>query len=713
MRAVGDIYRRLIEDTESIGPLVPFFSSVTGQQIMEQGELGARYWQKNLESPVLFGLAVTTILKYQAKDQLFLEIGPHPALAGPLRQIFKATGSQSAYVSMLHCDKDSTESVLTALGQLYVKAVPIDFVALNPDGVVLTDLPTYPWHHEEEYWCESRLSKNWRLRKFPHHDLLGSRTAESNDLEPSWRNIIHIDDIPWVRDHKIHDDVVFPFAGYICMAGEAVRQIGFDEISFSMRHTVVGTALVLREGEDTEIMTSLRPVHLTDTLDSAWFEFTISSYAGSFWAKHCVGQIRGGSDHEIDPPAIEDLPRLVPSPRWYEAMRKVGLNYGPEFRGLSDISADTASRSAVATVLNRIGPYESTYQLHPTTIDFCIQLFSVAASNGMPRHFGRLAMPVTIEELYIRRTGEPIEMKVDASFTLRGAITGDAVGTAAGEIVLCAKGVKLSPLDSDGLLENTDRHAAARLEWLPDIDFINPKDLICPSASRKDLALLVEKLNLLCMIETSHKLKSFSIDSTYLNKYRIWLDAQLIRAREGLYDIVQGSQDLTNLSQRDRLDLIRSLRREADSTEAAAAATAVFRVFELSEAVFEGVIDPLEGLLQDNVLTDLYNYMDLKNCKDFIHVLSHNKPTMRILEIGAGTGGATSALLGNLVSSYGERMYATYTYTDISAGFFVAAKERFKDYSNIEYAVLDITKDPIEQGFEAESYDLVLAANVS
>jgi SAM-dependent methyltransferase len=161
------------------------------------------------------------------------------------------------------------------------------------------------------------------------------------------------------------------------------------------------------------------------------------------------------------------------------------------------------------------------------------------------------------------------------------------------------------------------------------------------------------------------------------------------------------------------VNLIESLSREAASTEAAAAAAAVLRAFELSEAVFEGVTDPLEGLLQDCVLTNLYNYMDLKNCKDFIRVLSHNKPTMRILEIGAGTGGATVALLSNLVSSQGERMYATYTYTDISAGFFVDAKERFKDYSNIEYAILDIAKDPIEQGFEAESYDLVLAANVN
>jgi hypothetical protein len=53
------------------------------------------------------------------------------------------------------------------------------------------------------------------------------------------------------------------------------------------------------------------------------------------------------------------------------------------------------------------------------------------------------------------------------------------------------------------------------------------------------------------------------------------------------------------------------------------------------------------------------------------------------------------------------------SYTDISSGFFVAAKERFKDHHNIEFSMLDISKDPLEQGFEEGSYDLILAANVS
>jgi ubiquinone/menaquinone biosynthesis C-methylase UbiE len=85
---------------------------------------------------------------------------------------------------------------------------------------------------------------------------------------------------------------------------------------------------------------------------------------------------------------------------------------------------------------------------------------------------------------------------------------------------------------------------------------------------------------------------------------------------------------------------------------------------------------------------------------------------MRILGIGAGTGGLTSKFLEHLRSDYGERLNHRNTFTDISSGFFVQAKERFKDHESIEYRALDISKDPLKQGFNSGEYDLVLAANV-
>ena len=79
-----------------------------------------------------------------------------------------------------------------------------------------------------------------------------------------------------------------------------------------------------------------------------------------------------------------------------------------------------------------------------------------------------------------------------------------------------------------------------------------------------------------------------------------------------------------------------------------------------------------------------------------------------ILEVGAGTGASTAAVLPSLPADRCE-----YVFTDISAGFFAAAERRFADLNvPITYRVLDIEQDPVAQGFELEAYDAVIAANV-
>jgi acyl transferase domain-containing protein/NADPH:quinone reductase-like Zn-dependent oxidoreductase/NAD(P)-dependent dehydrogenase (short-subunit alcohol dehydrogenase family)/SAM-dependent methyltransferase len=80
---------------------------------------------------------------------------------------------------------------------------------------------------------------------------------------------------------------------------------------------------------------------------------------------------------------------------------------------------------------------------------------------------------------------------------------------------------------------------------------------------------------------------------------------------------------------------------------------------------------------------------------------------LRVIEVGAGTGSATSVVLGELPVT------SDYLFTDISAGFFAEAEGRFADSPiKIEYRPLDIEKEPSAQGFEPHAYDLIIAANV-
>jgi SAM-dependent methyltransferase len=80
---------------------------------------------------------------------------------------------------------------------------------------------------------------------------------------------------------------------------------------------------------------------------------------------------------------------------------------------------------------------------------------------------------------------------------------------------------------------------------------------------------------------------------------------------------------------------------------------------------------------------------------------------VRILEIGAGTGGTTAQLLPHLPAAQTE-----YIFTDIGARFTMQAQEKFAAYDFVAYQKLDIEQSPVGQGFGRQQYDIVIAANV-
>jgi acyl transferase domain-containing protein len=715
MKLVGEEYEKLLQDSiSSLQPSIPFHSSVHGNVILGAGGLNADYWRSNLESPVIFHTAVQSILNGPSPPSVFIEIGPHAALAGPLRQTLKKSGSSAAYISTLQRNTNGAEALLSAVGQMYCQGVQVDFLALNSSRAVLTDLPTYPWHYQGKYWNESRLSRAYRLREFAHHDILGSLTPVANSFEPTWRNILKLDNVPWILDHRIRTDVVFPGAGYVTMIGEAIRQLTGSE-DYSVKNVSITSAMVFNESRAIETMAALHLEHLTDSLDSTWYEFSISSYNGTSWTKHCTGQARAGSETEVlSTEMTTDLPRRIPSEGWYQAMTRVGLNYGPAFNGLTEIEASVSEHIAAASVFNVVGEEESRYALHPTTLDLCFQLFGVALARGQSRKFNQLCIPTFIEELYVRNSSSKIRLEAHTAYSQTGIIQGEAFGTANGEIVLKLKGLKLSPVeeDSEG---DADPHAAVQLHWKPDIDFLQDRNLMRVSRSVRSSHMLAEKLTVLCILEASSRLSGVHVDQpqSHFDRYLGWIQEQKSRIMSGEYPLVEAVDELATLSPVSRQQLIEETYQATQTTEAWAMGKALVEVLENAQDIINGKTDALEVLLKEDVLSNIYNFAEMWDYKDFFSAVTHEKPHLRILEIGAGTGGTTSDILNSLFSESGQRMYAKYTFTDISAGFFAAAKERFRDVKSIDYAVLDISRDPLEQGFEAHSYDLILASNVS
>ncbi|KAL8874314.1 MAG: hypothetical protein Q9198_006904, partial [Flavoplaca austrocitrina] len=714
MKEIGDEYLAFLNSHVPTTPMeVPFYSSVTGGRMDDASKLGPLYWQQNLESPVRFYSAVQAILEALPSSLIFLELGPHSALSGPLKQIFKAStgGKVPVYVPSLIRDGNSTENLLASVGQLHLHNVPIKFEAVCPGDAVLTGLPTYPWHHETGFWNESRVTHEWRLRKFPKHELLGSRILEDNTIEPAWRNVTCLEDVPWLHDHKVIDDIVFPAAGYIAMAGEAIRQLTGSE-DYTLRNVSIKTALVLQDSKMIEMMTNLRQVRLTTVLDSDWYEFTISSNKGASWMKHCTGQIKAGGEKSTEPEEISKLPREVQTIAWYTAMKVLGLNYGSAFQRMTDISAGPRCNTAVASLSDHRSSGGAVYPIHPTVVDSCLQLFTVGMAEGITRHLKKLCIPTEFEELYIRRGDPHIRARVTSTSSTSGMLKGDAVAIASGEIVLHLKGCKFSPLENHISTTVEDSIAGARLNWMPDMDFMPAQELMRPRKGLKDDILRLERLALLCILETRQELLHATTKSSHLKKFQSWLNEQADRAERGTYSLIEDAQTLARIGRGERRKLIELANAEMQQNEGGEIGSMLLRILKQCAALFAEQVDAVDILLQEDGLRSLYDFFtNMWDCQRFFELLGHAKPNLRILEIGAGTGGTTASVLKDLMTASGQRMYAEYCYTDISPGFFVAAKGRFKDYQNIRYAVLDISKDPVEQGFEANSYDLILASN--
>ncbi|GES63921.1 polyketide synthase [Aspergillus terreus] len=123
MLEVGNDYSATIgRDLVGRRPGKPFFFSVTGKQEQDL-RLDAAYWQRNLESPVLFRAAVSELLDH-VDDVAFLEIGPHAALAGPIRQI--RTTRASAKPGPLHCGDKPRREFRGVVPDSARKAVPAE-----------------------------------------------------------------------------------------------------------------------------------------------------------------------------------------------------------------------------------------------------------------------------------------------------------------------------------------------------------------------------------------------------------------------------------------------------------------------------------------------------------------------------------------------------------------------------------------------------------
>ena len=199
---------------------VVMFSSVTGRKLDVLSD--ASYWRSNMESPVRFDQSLREMLSGKESADFLIEIGPSGALAGPIGQIKAALqGSNVQYCSTSHRGPDSANSLFDVAGRVFVAGGIVDLARVNADELdsgrtkpsVVVDLPNYVWNHNTRYWHENEASKDWRFRQFPVHDLLGSKVLGTPWHAPSWKKILRVQDVPWLKDHKVSRPGLCPICG--------------------------------------------------------------------------------------------------------------------------------------------------------------------------------------------------------------------------------------------------------------------------------------------------------------------------------------------------------------------------------------------------------------------------------------------------------------------------------------------------------------------
>ena len=545
MNAVADRYRRdlLAAGVDAARQVsgqadIEVFSSVTGKKGSPQ-DLGPDYWVSNLLSQVKFAQAVsclcleTTALGQtrrpktkagslkanKAKVDMLVEIGPHSALAGPIRQILEADPvldkSSIDYASSLVRKSSAVDSTLALATALLCAGQALDLAAINrptedDHPSVLVDFPPYAWNHSRSYWAESRLSKAYRNRAHPRLDLLGVPDAHSTPLEPRWRNYLRVSEIPWLEDHKIQSNVVYPAAGFICMAVEAVRQHIHHRLpdtqieGYRLRDVAIESALVISDDSEPEVWFSLKPSG-EESLVAAqqWHEFTVQSVTqDERWTEHCHGFICIETAIEDDRLArrvtqtmskVEPLcQQLVDVASFYKRLTEIGLEYGETFANISHMrsapNACIAELQSADTATVMPAEYQHPFVVHPSTLDSVFHpIFAALAADNALRN---PAVPTALEEIWIKddvlsNVGQRLRsctriMRTGQDHVRADIGVVDAVSSSVRPVIeitgLTCKILQQPPDVFED--EKQPARLAYQVVWDADVDLLSPNDLV-------------------------------------------------------------------------------------------------------------------------------------------------------------------------------------------------------------------------------------------
>ncbi|KAI0376194.1 hypothetical protein F5Y04DRAFT_286173 [Hypomontagnella monticulosa] len=712
-----------------------WYSSVTAGKKMEPDDsLQDTYWRDNMANTVLFADAV----KSAASDDelnIAIEVGPHPALKGPATQMISEVRSALPYTGVLRRGGNDVEAFSDALGFIwsYLGAGSVDFrsyeeaVSAGASPKLLVGLPSYQWDRGRSFWHESRTSRKIRSRTDAFHELLGVPNPDSTAGDMRWSNLLKVSEIPWLDGHQLQGQTVFPASGYVAMALEAAKKfaggravellelhdltmpkaITFEDDTNYAVETLVTLRLIPSKGKDEQTETAAFACYSCPNTGSDEMDLMASGTVRIVYGSPSTTAL-------YSTPLDDSTMGQIEAERFYSSLAELKYSYTGPFQGMSSLKRRLDQASALVATFPFTDP-ESALLVHPAMLDISFQAALLAQSAPGDGRLWSLHVPTSIKCIRVNPelcatipasgTKLPICAVLDEpkNISIRGNVdifTEDKLHT-----MIQVEDLVMIPFGPASAAD--DRTLFSHTVW----DVASPEGASIvrgehPVVGEYELASLCERISYYYV----RRWKSEITDEQWANgpqhhqSLRNFMDHVISTASSGRHPTIK--KEWID----DTLDVINALiQRNLHSVDV----KLISAVGKNIPAVIRGETTILEHMLQDNMLDDLYKKgLGFAKYNSFlakmVQQLTHRYPHAKMLEIGAGTGGATKTVLETV-----GKTFSSYTYTDISAGFFEKAAELFKDYRDkMTFKTLDVESTPTTQGYEAHSYDIIIASNV-
>ncbi|MDE0624270.1 MAG: beta-ketoacyl synthase N-terminal-like domain-containing protein, partial [Bryobacterales bacterium] len=709
---------------EASEPSVGLVSNISGRLL--EGAPDGAYWRRQAREPVQFATAMRTLAEMEAG--IVLEIGPHGVL-GPMAALCWPCSEAPAVIPSQR--RGGSGDFIGAVAGAYEAGLDISFEGLFAgERRRRISLPTYPFQRER-YW----ISPSPRLQTAAGHALLGVQ-RDSPDGEHSFERQLNGRDPAWLADHRVFGELVAPGALYAAQVSEALRETQ-RELPVVLEETSITSPLVLSGDQGRLVQVGLGK-------DRSWR--VVSRDAGDHWETHAEGRWAPQAGAASEPADLGALKGSLAQVGVDPASGRVGVEFGPAFRGLGPLWS--GSGEALGEVLLPAGTENRNLLAHPALLDAC---FRVLWGLPEPGGAGGTWLPIGWDRLVVH---EALPERVWCRALDRGVEGGTRLAdlwvySETGEELARIEGFALRRASRAALLGQRVEQTLHEVAWregpavgLREAGFLAGPQQIesglggfdgyleaagLDGASLAALGRELERESRRLLLRGFGELgwepgpgERFETDELR-RRLRVTEDhgrlfgrllavleemGVLGREPEGGWHVAAAPEAPAG-----------SEAGGGDSAAASIELGVLRRCGESLADVLRGRADALDllfggepgaaSLYRESPAMRAVNGMVADAVRASIAALPNGRP-LRVIEIGAGTGATTAALLEVLPAGRTE-----YSFTDISTAFFPDAERRFGEGGvDPRFLALDIERDPADQGFALHAYDLVIAANV-